>query len=155
MALKTNNGPLVNSNSNQSPTMSPQYSNNQPGSSSSNSNRLQFNRLATERKTVHVMNSNLNKDIMSGKRQQQMLGQFNSNNNHQHHQSAAYAPSNATGAGHTLNGSATHHNNANTLHNYNDLGGLGNQSSLDYTMSGRGQNASSFLQKLSSKFIRR
>jgi hypothetical protein len=91
------------------------------------------------------MNSNLNKDL---KQRQQLLNNFNNTN---HHQSAAYS---SIGTGGMPSGTLNGVSNANTLQNYNDYSG--NQSSLDYTLSGRSHtNASSFLQKLSSKFIRR
>jgi hypothetical protein len=135
----TNNNPSGSSAAQGAGSSSPPQSNG-----AASANRLQFNRLATERKTVHVMNSNLNKDL---KQRQQLLNNFNNNN----HQSAAYTSIGTAGMpSGILNGVS----NANTLQNYNDLGG--NQSSLDYTLSGRSHtNASSFLQKLSSKFIRR
>lgn len=107
-------------------------------STSTNGNRLLFNRLATERKTVHVMNSNL-KDV--SKRDRQILASYNQ-----------------TGATGTMTNGATGtltSNNATNLHN--NYAGMGNPSTLDYNMTtGRSHtNASSFLQKLSSKFTRR
>ena len=131
-----NNNSLTNSSNNYNASSQPQ------ATAGTASNRLQFNRLAQERKTVHVMNSGLSKDL---KHRQQLLNNFNNGGGgagaggigHLHHQSLAYG-----GA------------NSNTLQNYTEYGG--NQSSLDYTLSGRSQtNTSSFLQKLSSKFIRR
>ena len=110
-------------------------------SASSNSNRLLFNRLATERKTVHVMSANLNKDV--SKRDRQILASYNH----------ATANSSTAGTG-AAAAAATNLTNNNYQNNF-----LNNQSTLDYNgmmTTGRSQtNASTFLQKLSSKFTRR
>ena len=105
-----------------------------------NSNRLLFNRLATERKTVHVMGSNLNKDLP--KRDRQMLSSYN-------HATANTAGGMNPGATGTLGGT-------NTLQqNYFNNTNMG-PSTLDYNSTGRSHtNGGSFLQKLSSKFTRR
>ncbi len=106
------------------------------GTNGSN-NRLQFNRLAAERKTVHVMNANLNKDV--SKRDRQILASYNNNGS-------------GTGTvGSTSGGNAN--TNLTNAQNYQN-----NYSGNEYGMmsTGRSQtNASSFLQKLSSKFTRR
>lgn len=96
---------------------------------------MQFNRLATERKTVHVMSSNINKEIQN-KRDKQLLNSYNQST------LASQASGAYTG---TLN--------SNTLTHQSYVPG---QSTLDYTMNTRSNtNAGSFLQKLSSKFSRR
>ena len=118
----------------------------QPGTSTNAANgannRLQFNRLAAERKTVHVMNANLNKDV--SKRDRQILASYNNS-----------GPGSA-GVGSTAGAAATTNltNAQNYQNNY-----LNNQSNNEYNgmmNSGRSHtNASTFLQKLSSKFTRR
>lgn len=117
----------------------------QPGTSSamanSVNNRLQFNRLAAERKTVHVMNANLNKDL--SKRDRQIIASYNNSAQGQ------------AGVGSTTGAAATTNltNAQNYQNNY-----LNNQSTNEYNgmNSGRSHtNASTFLQKLSSKFTRR
>ncbi len=104
-------------------------------------NRLQFNRLAAERKTVHVMNANLNKDL--SKRDRQIVASYNN------------APG-AAGVG--LTGGAAATTNLTNAQNYQN-NYLNNQSTNEYNgmmNSGRSHtNASTFLQKLSSKFTRR
>ena len=123
------------------------------------STRLQFNRLASERKTVHVMNANL-KDVT--KRDRQMLASYN-------HGGAAGAASGAAGgaAAGGGGGGGHHHQLAGATgtnlasypnQNYlNSAGGVMAGHQLDYNMTtGRSHtNTGSFLQKLSSKFSRR
>jgi len=103
------------------------------------SNRLQFNRLAAERKTVHVMNANL-KNV--SKNDRQILASYNNNS--------------GTGVGST-NGAAATTNLTNVQNYQNNY--LNNSVANDYNgmlTSGRSQtNATTFLQKLSSKFTRR
>jgi hypothetical protein len=123
--------------------------------SSGSSNRLQFNRLANERKTVHVMSANINKDVT--KRDRQILASYN-------HAAAgaggAASPNNnggTTGANTLANhGVGTNLTNMNFQHQHY-LNNNDRQATLDYNMTtGRSHtNASSFLQKLSSKFSRR
>ena len=117
-------------------------------------NRLQFNRLANERKTVHIMSANANKDVT--KRDRQILASYN-------HAAAAGgdvgAANNTTGTGaNTLanHGVGTNLTNLNFQHQHY-LNSNDRQATLDYNMTtGRSHtNASSFLQKLSSKFTRR
>lgn len=118
-----------------SPSHQTTTSTNATGINGSN-NRLQFNRLAAERKTVHVMNANLNKDV--SKRDRQILASYNNN-------------SGAGTVGLTAGGNAN--TNLTNAQNYQN-----NYSGNEYGMmsTGRSQtNASSFLQKLSSKFTRR
>ncbi len=121
-----------------------------PSTTSNNNNRLLFNRLANERKTVHVMSANLNKDV--SKRDRQLINSYN-------HAAAAAnggAPGGTAGAS-GLN-TTTGTTNLTNAHNYQN-NFLNNQSTLDYNgmmATGRSHtNASTFLQKLSSKFTRR
>lgn len=122
---------------------------NNANQSSIVNNRLQFNRLATERKTVHVMNANLNKDV--SKRDRQILASYN-------HAAAAAASGTGANSASTAaggGGAAQCTNLKNALHHQHYLNS--GQGTLDYNMlSGRSHtNAGSFLQKLSSKFTRR
>ena len=109
-----------------------------------NSNRLLFNRLATERKTVHVMNSNL-KEV--SKRDRQMLASYNNSG----------TGTGTSGTGTLTNGGGAGTLTSNNASNLHQTYAMGNPSTLDYNMTtGRSHtNASSFLQKLSSKFTRR
>ena len=119
--------------------MSPTHQQNTTNNASGSNNRLQFNRLAAERKTVHVMNANLNKDV--SKRDRQILASYNNNN----------AGGGAGTVGSTSGGNAN--TNLTNAQNYQN-----NYAGNEYGMmsTGRSQtNASSFLQKLSSKFTRR
>ena len=120
---------------------------NHANQSSIANNRLQFNRLATERKTVHVMNANLNKDV--SKRDRQILASYN------HAAAAAASGTGANSASTAAGGAAQCTNLKNSLHHQHYLNS--GQGTLDYNMlSGRSHtNAGSFLQKLSSKFTRR
>ncbi len=101
-------------------------------------NRLQFNRLAAERKTVHVMNANL-KNV--SKNDRQILASYNN-----------------SGAGVGSTNGATATTNLTNVQNYQN-NYLNNSSANDYNgmfTTGRSQtNATTFLQKLSSKFTRR
>jgi hypothetical protein len=99
-------------------------------SSTGGGNRLNFNRLAAERKTVHVMN--MNKDLH--KRDKQLL------------------------SGNIVPNLATNHNNFNAITGGMHLNGP--SSTLDGHNSGGNSRSQtntngSFLQKLSSKFTRR
>ena len=135
-ATTTNNA--ANSNI---PTATPSTTN--PVASTSTSNRLQFNRMAAERKTVHVMSDGLNKDLT--KRNRPMLTTNAAGNVTSHTVGGAMGGAGASG------------NNQQQYFNQSGYGGGGGQSTLDYNMTtGRSStNASSFLQKLSSKFSRR
>ena len=106
-------------------------------------NRLQFNRLATERKTVHGMTPFANKNEPAKQRDRQMLTTFNNATG-----GAAIGNVNSAGVGGSGVGG---------VGSYNANAGVGgaNQSSLDYNMTTGRNNAGSFLQKLSSKFSRR
>lgn len=146
-SISSNQTPGANSSVNTAGSPPPSlYTANNNNINSANTNtalpghRLQFNRLAAERKTVHVMNANINKDVT--KRDRQILASYN--------QAAASAAGGA-GAGGTLSGVGTNLTNV-YPHNYQ-----AGQSTLDYNMTtGRSHtNAGSFLQKLSSKFSRR
>jgi hypothetical protein len=100
------------------------------GTNGSGGNRLNFNRLAAERKTVHVMN--MNKDL--NKRDKQLL------------------------SGNIVPNLATNHNNFNAITGGMHLNGP--SSTLDGHNSGGNSRSQtntngSFLQKLSSKFTRR
>lgn len=124
-------------------------------------NRLQFNRLATERKTVHVMNNNMagalsgasqaNKSAAAGGGvKPQMLASYNA-------AAAAQATNNTNTLGTSTFNTYHHHH---TFHNFNQPttnmpGQNGGQNTLDYSTTGRANAAGSFLQKLSSKFSRR
>jgi hypothetical protein len=110
---------------------------NLTSSANPNSRLMQFNRLATERKTVHVMSSNINKDLQN--KRDKLLNSYN-----QPH---------LTGAGGAATSSGVGNLNSNTLTHQSYVPG---QSTLDYTMNSRSNtNTGSFLQKLSSKFSRR
>lgn len=148
-ALANNNNNMTTSSISTKQSGSPPSQHNapypQPGTSSamanSVNNRLQFNRLAAERKTVHVMNANLNKDL--SKRDRQIIASYNNSAQGQ------------AGVGSTTGAAATTNltNAQNYQNNY-----LNNQSTNEYNgmNSGRSHtNASTFLQKLSSKFTRR
>ena len=126
------------------PNSPPQSAITNGSSAANSSNRLLFNRLATERKTVHVMNSNI-KEV--SKRDRQILASYNNSGTGT---SGTGTLTNGGGAG---VGTLTS-NNASNLH---QTYAMGNPSTLDYNMTtGRSHtNASSFLQKLSSKFTRR
>ena len=115
-----------------------------------NGNRLLFNRLANERKTVHVFNSNI-KDL--AKRDRQLLSSYNHATGATTNTGTLTNGTNGGGASNT--GTLTSNNAATNLHN--NYTGMGNPSTLDYNMTtGRSHtNTSSFLQKLSSKFTRR
>jgi hypothetical protein len=110
-------------------------------------NRLQFNRLATERKTVHVMNANINKDIT--KRDRQILASYN--------QSGGPNGPNSQQTNTNLTNQAQLHNYQNQHYLNNTASAIQGGNTLDYNMTtGRSHtNAGSFLQKLSSKFSRR
>ncbi len=99
---------------------------------SNNNNRLNFNRLAAERKTVHVMN--INKD--TNKRERQLLGGITPNLSSNHNNYSAL-----TGTIHT------HHNINGPSSTLNSHNGGGNRNQTN--------QSGSFLQKLSSKFTRR
>ena len=117
----------------------------------SGGNRLQFNRLANERKTVHVMSANINKNVTKGDRQ--ILASYN------HAAAGAGAQAagqGASGANTLAGGVGTNLTNMNFQHQHY-LNSTDRQATLDYNMTtGRSHtNASSFLAKLSSKFSRR
>jgi hypothetical protein len=144
----------ITSNPNNSPPSqhitSSTYTPNTNGVSSSGANtnnRLLFNRLATERKTEHVMSANLNKDV--SKRDRQILASYNN---------AAAGASPGSASGHA-NTNAAANTNLTSVYQQNNNQYLNNQSTLEYSgmmTTGRSQtNASTFLQKLSSKFTRR
>ena len=139
----TNNTASINQATTTSTTTTAAQQQQQPAT---NGNRLLFNRLATERKTVHVMGSNLNKDLP---KRDKVLASYN-------HTSLATA----TGGGGGMNPGATGTLSGTTglqSHNaYYNNSSMG-PSTLDYNMStGRSHtNGASFLQKLSSKFTRR
>ena len=135
-------------------TTTAQPASNQQSSTSNNNNnnsRLQFNRLATERKTVHVMNANINKDIT--KRDRQILASYNNQGGMNPHQQAA----NGTNLTNALNYPNQHYLNSAAGGGGGGSGMGHHQNTLDYNMTtGRSHtNAGSFLQKLSSKFSRR
>ena len=108
---------------------------NNSNNSSSTTNRLNFNRLANERKTVHVMN---NKDITKHNKQLYTAAGIHSNLASNNYSAVASGINHQ----HNLNGPSS------TLDSHSSGGGVG---------IGRNQtNATgSFLQKLSSKFTRR
>lgn len=124
-----------------SSTYAPATNANAMPNQSNTNNRLQFNRLAAERKTVHVMNANL-KNV--SKNDRQILASYNN------------SATTASGVGSTSGATATTNltNAQNYQNNY-----LNNQSGNEYNgmlTTGRSQtNTSTFLQKLSSKFTRR
>lgn len=116
--------------------------NSTAASSAGGANRLAFNRLAHERKTVHVMN---NKDISKRDRQLFAAAGMSSNLAATHNNYSAIA-------------SGINHNNLNgpssTLDSHSSSGAGGGRNQTN-NINNNSNTSGSFLQKLSSKFTRR